>query len=83
MARKSHKPEDIFAKLRQVEVLTSQGRSVAVGVLLVFTLMVGPSAAAQRFTRHVRVGVALAADGGLGRSDAWLLHRLANEFIMR
>jgi len=28
-----------------------------VGVLLVFTLMVGPSAAAQRFTRHVGVGV--------------------------
>ena len=29
MARKSYKPEEIVAKLRQVDVLTSQGRSVA------------------------------------------------------
>jgi len=29
MARKRHKPEEIVAKLRQVDVLTSQGRSVA------------------------------------------------------
>ena len=29
MARKHHKPEEIVAKLRQVEVLTSQGRPVA------------------------------------------------------
>jgi putative transposase len=29
MARKRHKPEEIVAKLRQVEVLTAQGRSVA------------------------------------------------------
>jgi transposase len=29
MPRKSHKPEEIVAKLRQVDVLTSQGRSVA------------------------------------------------------
>jgi transposase-like protein len=29
MARKRHKPEEIVAKLRQVEVLTSQGQSVA------------------------------------------------------
>ena len=27
MARKRHKPEEIVAKLRQVDVLTSQGRS--------------------------------------------------------
>jgi hypothetical protein len=26
MARKRHKPEEIVAKLRQVEVLTAQGR---------------------------------------------------------
>jgi transposase-like protein len=29
MARKRHQPEEIVAKLRQVEVLTSQGQSVA------------------------------------------------------
>src|SRR5918998_6145860 len=29
MAKKGHKPEEIVAKLRQVEVLVSQGRSVA------------------------------------------------------
>ena len=40
-----------------------------VGVLLVFTLMVGPSAAAQRFTRQVGVGVALAA--ALALIEAW------------
>ena len=32
MARKRHKPEEIVAKLRQVEVLASQGRSVAEAV---------------------------------------------------
>jgi ACT domain-containing protein len=29
MARKSYKPEEIVAKLRQVDVLTSQGQGVA------------------------------------------------------
>jgi putative transposase len=29
MPRKSYKPEEIVAKLRQVDVMTSQGRSVA------------------------------------------------------
>jgi putative transposase len=29
MGRKRHKPEEIVAKLRQVDVLTTQGRSVA------------------------------------------------------
>jgi hypothetical protein len=29
MSRKRHRPEEIVAKLRQVEVLTAQGRSVA------------------------------------------------------
>ena len=29
MPRKSYKPEEIVAKLRQVDVLTSQGKSVA------------------------------------------------------
>jgi len=32
MARKRHKPEEIVAKLRQVEVLTGQGRSIAEAV---------------------------------------------------
>ena len=32
MGRKRHKPEEIVAKLRQVEVLTTQGRTVAEAV---------------------------------------------------
>ena len=32
MTRKRHKPEEIVAKLRQVDVLVSQGRSVADGI---------------------------------------------------
>ena len=41
-----------------------------VGVLLVFTLMVGPAAAAQRLTGSVAAGVLLAA--GLALAEAWL-----------
>ena len=40
-----------------------------VGVLLVFTLMVGPAAAAQNFSRRLERGVALAA--GLALMEAW------------
>jgi putative transposase len=32
MGRKHHKPEEIVAKLRQVEVLTNQGRPIAEAV---------------------------------------------------
>ena len=32
MARKHHKPEEIVAKLRQVEILTGQGASIAEAV---------------------------------------------------
>ena len=32
MARKHHKPEEIVAKLRQVDVLTGQGRSITEAV---------------------------------------------------
>ena len=32
MPQKKHKPEEIVAKLRQVDVLVSQGRSVAEAV---------------------------------------------------
>ena len=41
-----------------------------VGVLLVFTLMVGPAAAAQRLTSRVMPGLALSA--GLALLEAWL-----------
>jgi zinc/manganese transport system permease protein len=40
-----------------------------VGVLLVFTLMVGPAAAAQNLSRRLIGGVALAA--GLALAEAW------------
>ena len=32
MPRKRHKPEEIVTKLRQVDVLTSQGKSVAAAI---------------------------------------------------
>lgn len=32
MSRKRHKPEEIVAKLRQVDVLTAQGKSIAEAV---------------------------------------------------
>jgi hypothetical protein len=32
MARKRHKPEEIVAKLRQVDILTAQGQSIAEAV---------------------------------------------------
>lgn len=35
MARKRHKPEEIVAKLRQVDVLTGQGRSIAEAVKMI------------------------------------------------
>ena len=56
-----------------------------VGVLLVFTLMVGPAAAAQNMTTRLisgpraRRGVCAAA--GVARSDARVLHRLADELL--
>ena len=41
MPRKSYKPEEIVAKLRQVDVLTSQGQSVAEGIRSIgFTIYV-------------------------------------------
>ena len=40
-----------------------------VGVLLVFTLMVGPSAAAMNLTR--RLGLAIALSAGLALAEAW------------
>jgi len=43
--------------------------SQIVGVLLVFTLMVGPAAAAQNFSRRLGGGVLLAA--GLALGEAW------------
>jgi zinc/manganese transport system permease protein len=41
-----------------------------VGVLLVFALMVGPAATAQRLTKNIASGLALAA--ALALADAWL-----------
>jgi len=32
MSKKRHKPEEIVSKLRQVDVLTSQGKTVAEGI---------------------------------------------------
>lgn len=35
MAQKKHKPEEIVAKLRQVDVLLSQGRPVAEAIRMI------------------------------------------------
>jgi zinc/manganese transport system permease protein len=53
-----------------VVALTVAECAQIVGVLLVFTLMVGPAAAAGRLTTRLRNGVLLAA--GLALSEAWL-----------
>ena len=58
-----------------------------VGVLLVFTLMVGPPAAAQRVTTGLWGGLIAAAAFALAeivaRPDDGLLHRLAGELLHR
>jgi zinc/manganese transport system permease protein len=55
--------------LALVALATAQSIQI-VGVLLVFTLMVGPPAAAQLLTNRLGFGVALAA--GLALAQAWL-----------
>ncbi len=40
MTRKRHRPEEIVAKLRQVDVLVSQGRSVAEAIRSIAVTMV-------------------------------------------
>lgn len=52
-----------------VALATAESAQI-VGVLLVFALMVGPAATAQRLTKNVTSGVALAA--ALALADAWL-----------
>ncbi len=56
------------AFLAIVAVATAECAQI-VGVLLVFTLMVGPAAAAQNISRGLKAGVALAA--GLALLEAW------------
>lgn len=56
MSRKRHKPEEIVAKLRQVDVLVSQGKPVAeavraIAVTKVTTIAGGKSTVASRATR--------------------------------
>jgi hypothetical protein len=41
MARKRHKPEEIVAKLRQVDVLVSQGQAVAEAIRAIGVTEVG------------------------------------------
>ena len=48
-----------------------------VGVLMVFTLMVGPAAAAQRLAKGLWSGLALSA--GLALAEAWLGITMAYE----
>src|SRR5215211_9179611 len=48
MSTKRHKPEEIVAKLRQVEVLTAQGRPVAEAIRSIGVTEVAPRRAAQR-----------------------------------
>src|SRR5205823_432430 len=58
-----------IAFLSIVAVAVSECAQI-VGVLLVFTLMVGPPAAAQRLTAGLWSGLGLAA--GLALAEAWL-----------
>ncbi|MGA2491456.1 MAG: hypothetical protein ABSF67_00745 [Roseiarcus sp.] len=52
MARKRHKPEEIVAKLRQVEVLTGQGASIAEAVKTIAVRHAGEGFAC--FARPIR-----------------------------
>lgn len=52
-----------------VALATSQSAQI-VGVLLVFALMVGPAAAAQRFSPSIPIGIVLSA--ALALAEAWL-----------
>ena len=60
MTRKRHKPEEIVTKLRQVEVLTAQGRPVAEAIRSIGVTEVAAGRAARR--RGL-----LHASGGQGR----------------
>jgi putative transposase len=51
MGTKRHKPEEIVAKLRQVDVLVSQGRSVADAIRSIGVTEVSTGRAAQRRDR--------------------------------
>jgi zinc/manganese transport system permease protein len=53
-----------------VVALATAESSLIVGVLLVFSLMVGPAAAAQRLTTSVMLGLSVAV--GLAVAEAWL-----------
>ena len=53
-----------------IAALATAEAAQVVGVLLVFTLMVGPAAAAQRLTARLGIGIALAA--ALALAEAWL-----------
>jgi hypothetical protein len=48
MTRKRHKPEEIVAKLRQVDVLVSQGQAVADAIRAIGVTEVAPRRAARR-----------------------------------
>ena len=54
MSRKRHRPEEIVAKLRQGEVLTAQGQSVAEAIR-----PIGLSASILRYFFHVHDGSGL------------------------
>ena len=53
MPRKRHKPEEIVAKLRQVDVLVSQGQSVADAVRSIG--VTEPSSGTSRSTQRNRL----------------------------
>ena len=62
MAKKGHKPEEIVAKLRQVDVLVSQGRSVAEAIRAIGVTEVTYIPLAPR-VRGAEVGPGEAAEG--------------------
>lgn len=76
MPQKKHKPEEIVVKLRQVDVLLSQGRSVgeavrSIGVTAVHVLPVAqgvwwPEGRSGKAPERTREGERPAAQGGVG-----------------
>ena len=67
MPRKRHKPEEIVAKLRQVDVLVAQGQSVADAVRVIGVTEVSPTIAGARSSAGSEHGSIAKIDHGRQR----------------
>src|SRR5918995_6830668 len=87
MSRKRHRPEEIVAKLRQVEVLTAQGQSVAEAIRAIGVTEVssGTSCSPARSSPRSRKPRSSSRAGAgtttrSGRTRRWATYRLHRKF---